>query len=160
MDIFAARAIVNWHSRSVSKSGYCAIRRDCLKKKTVAYAVNSLTEVNSSHRTCHNSTSESVITFGKTCLNKWGDDYTREKGRIWALCLVLLIWSGPVRSHPSFANGLSCPLSLPNKNFCIQQQYFVDVVSRECCSLLSENTNKEETKSEVTIMFILVAKMG
>ena len=37
----------------------------CLRKKTFAYAVNSLIDVNSSHRIFHNSASESVITFGK-----------------------------------------------------------------------------------------------
>ena len=76
MDIFAACAIVNWHSRSVAKSGYCAIRRDwrkvkncrqfsCLKKKTIAYAVSSFIDLNSSGRIFHNFALESVVTFGK-----------------------------------------------------------------------------------------------
>ena len=62
---------------SVAKSGYCTSVRDwgkvkncchflCLKKKkTVAYAVNSLIDDNSSHRIFHNSAPESVITSGE-----------------------------------------------------------------------------------------------
>ena len=61
---------------SVAKPGYCTIVRDwskvkncchfsCLKKKTVAYSVNSLINENLSHRIFHNSASESVITSGK-----------------------------------------------------------------------------------------------
>ena len=65
MDIFAAWAILNLHSLSVAKSGYYAIRRDwrkvknCrqfsyLKKKTIAYAVSSFIDLNSSGRIFHN----------------------------------------------------------------------------------------------------------
>ena len=125
MDIFAARAIVNWHSHSVAKSGYCAIVRDwgkvkdccqfsCLKKKTVAHAVDSLIDVNSAHCIFHTSASESVITFGKKN-NEWGEDYSRERGTefehvVWCYwsgpSFVNPIWSDPVRSDRGFDNGL------------------------------------------------------
>ena len=42
----------------------------CLKKKTVAYTVNSLIDVNSSHRIFHNSASESVITSGEKAFRR------------------------------------------------------------------------------------------
>ena len=68
-------------SCSVAKSGYCSIRRDwskvknchqfsCLKKKTIVYAVNSLIEVNLSHRIFHNSALESLRKNILTSLNK------------------------------------------------------------------------------------------
>ena len=52
----------------------------------------------------YNSASESVITFGKTknistSLNKWGDDYTREKGTEFEH-VVLCSWSGPSFANP------------------------------------------------------------
>ena len=118
MDIFAAYAIANWHSRSVAKSGYCAITRDwgklkkchqfsCLKKKTIASAVNLLIYNNSSHRIFHNSASESVSTFRKKTF-RWvsiNEEMTTQERKsqllIWSeFCQSDLIWFGPIWSDP------------------------------------------------------------
>ena len=105
----------------------------CLKKKTVAHAVNSLIDVNSSHRIFHNSSSESIInpgknTFRRVSINEKTTTQERKAqnstfpvfstfsgDRLLSAGILLLIRSvfcqsdpfrsGPVRSDPGLANG-------------------------------------------------------
>ena len=81
------------------------------------YAVNSLIDVNSSHRISHDSASESLITsVKKKTKKKRGDNYTREKTTefehvVWCNRIRTgpvrsgPIRSDPIRSDPGFANG-------------------------------------------------------
>lgn len=157
MDIFAALAIIDWHSRSVAKSGYCALRRgwgevqncrrfSCLRGRTVVYAVNSLIDVNLSCHIFHNSASESVIAFGRETFWRVSMDegMTAQERKAQNLSLLsgvidpvrvlsIRFQSGPVRSDPGFANGLLAMLFRT-------QLSILQLLLCTCCPNQSERT--------------------